>query len=546
MGSLNAIWSMVFECLQHLVAAVGTSSDQPGCFALNDHCLSNWVSQPLIGNEQPLLAASTLLPILSLDAGLVVLAGGILTGVAWWQRREQADRNQPDKRTDPIPVPDAAGAEQQSVSSQPPKSNPLTEVAPVGAAVKIASLEQQLRELTESLAKAHQDLARSQGVQHDFLANIGHELLSPMSTIAGMTDLALSETSNSTLRDYLLTAKDSARTLQKSLTEVLDYARIRAGDLVLAQRPFSLRELLDAALRGVVSGARARGLTLSSEISSEVPDLAWGDPARLRQVMEILIASAIKHAEHGGVVIRITAAELQRESFCARVEIGPNRGAAPIEPRAFVPFQPVADVSPRPFAQGLGLAIANELIEMFDGTLSVGSVSGPGSSYLFNVCLDRQTPANEQSVVIPGTNTSSVGFLSKSSLERRGRPLKVLVAEDTVANQKLLQSILRKFGHESSLACDGEEAVDMAAKQDFDLVLMDVQMPRMDGHQATTAIRDREQTQGQHVPIIAITAQADAANRDRCLEAGADAYLTKPFDVAELRDLIDRLCCPAT
>ncbi|MEN6494678.1 MAG: PocR ligand-binding domain-containing protein [Thermoguttaceae bacterium] len=377
-----------------------------------------------------------------------------------------------------------------------------------------------------------------------FLASMSHELRTPMNAIHGMTDLALGEPLPERVRDYLQTARESGDLLLHLLGEVLDLSRIEAGRFELEAAPFSPGQAVEQVVRSLQLRADEQGLRLACELAEDLPNLLVGDPLRLRQVLMNLVGNAIKFTPQGQVVVCVGVQERAAESVSLKFSVADTGiGIAPEhQQRIFAPFtQADASTTRRYGGSGLGLAISTKLVERMGGNIWLESQPDQGSTFYFTVTLPvaQPSPAGYESQ-LAGGNQASIELSTASS-----RVLRVLLAEDTPANQKLVRYVLGKRGHTVVVAQNGREALERLAAEDFDVVLMDVQMPEMDGFQATAGIRAMGSPRAQ-VPIIAMTAHAMKGDRDRCLAAGMDAYLSKPVNGHELIILVERLAGPTT
>ncbi|MGE5514461.1 MAG: ATP-binding protein [Bacteroidota bacterium] len=340
-----------------------------------------------------------------------------------------------------------------------------------------------------------------------FLANMSHELRTPLTGVLGMADLLGCTRLDGEQGQMLATIRTSAQTLLTVLDDVLDFSRLDAGELTLHATDLDLPRLVGDTMRLMRPAAVAKGLRLEEDVATNCPRWVRGDPARLQQVLFNLIGNAIKFTEQGAVTLRL---ETWGECVAFAVEdSGIGIDAATLA-RLFAPFTQADDSNTRRHGgAGLGLAIAKRLVSLMGGSLTATSTPGNGSQFRFSLFLPPgQAPAEAP----PMTDL---------------RPLRVLLAEDNPVNQTLLVQLLRKMGHTVTLAENGAQALELAADETFDVVLMDMQMPVMDGETATKLIRmlpgDRA-----NLPVVALTADAVQEHHDRYVAAGLTAFLTKP------------------
>jgi PAS domain S-box-containing protein len=374
--------------------------------------------------------------------------------------------------------------------------------------------------------------------KNEFLANVSHELRTPMNAIIGMVELAMvAGDSPAVIREYLKTASESAHVLLALMDDLLDLSRMERGYFEIDSRPFSLRLVIEGAVQTLSSRAHERGIELAYEIEADVPDQLNGDARRLRQVIMNLLGNGIKFTEQGEVVLRVSVED--RTDPAVQLLISVRDTGIGIsdydQAHVFLPFTQGDSSTTRRFAgSGLGLPICREIIEQMNGRIWLESKIGRGSTFYctprFQVLSDAKVCAEGQLDELRIPDPISVTPMA----------LRVLVAEDTPANQRVVRAILERRGHHVDIAHNGREAVDLHERTQYDVILMDIQMPTMDGLQATSAIRSLRKELAA-VPIIAMTAHAMRGDRERCLAAGMDGYIPKPIDSGRLVMAVEKL-----
>ena len=414
-------------------------------------------------------------------------------------------------------------------------------VAASGQECRFALIDISVRKKSEeAIHQAREAAEATARTKRQFLANMSHELRTPMSGILGMLQLSLEKELAPELRDYLETALNSARSLLRILNDILDTAKIEAGKLTIIEEPFSPRKCISEAFDFVTPELRRKGLDFSVSVTEDVPDKVVGDQMRLRQVLANLIGNAVKFTENGKISVRVaagaTTSDGKREFTFAVTDTGigiPDNKKALL----FQAFSQVDASSSRRYGgTGLGLVISSEIVKLMGGTISFESEEGVGSSFSFTIPLGEYLLESDPPLAVESP-TSKL-----ATPARQGDKVpRILLAEDDPANRKILGAMLKHANYNIDFAENGLKALEMWEKGGYDLVLMDVQMPGLDGFEATRAIREKERERGCHTIIVAMTAHARKEDEEVCLDAGMDAYLSKPIDFSKSLKLIGEL-----
>jgi len=379
--------------------------------------------------------------------------------------------------------------------------------------------------------------------KNEFIASISHEMRTPLNGVIGITDLLLDTPLDSEQRDQLMIVKSSGKALLGVINDILDFSKMDAGKLRMDAVPFSLREVLNDALQTLSFSARQKGLELNQNIEPGFPDSLIGDPARVRQILINLAGNAIKFTEHGAVKINVGQDFLRENSIGLHFSVEDTGIGIPLEKQSviFEAFtQADQSTSRRYGGTGLGLSICSRLVGMMSGRIWVESVVGRGSQFHFTAQFEvPRTAVGHDSPEVPAP---SIGVEAGQPLETSNASagLRILLAEDNDVNRLIAVKLLEKRGHAVITASNGRQAVEAFVADSVDLVLMDINMPEMDGLQATEAIRRKEAFSGTHVPIVALTASTLDTYTEECLKAGMDDFLTKPILPKALDEILSR------
>ncbi|MES2982396.1 MAG: ATP-binding protein [Verrucomicrobiota bacterium] len=397
----------------------------------------------------------------------------------------------------------------------------------------IANDVSELKRILEELSQARDEALASVRIKGRFLANMSHEIRTPMNGIIGIAEILSLTPLSTDQTDYLNTIRNSADLLMDIINTILDSSKIESGKMDFKHEQFDIRELIDGVFNVITGVAHMKNLAISHVIQPDVYPYLIGDDGRIRQVLTNILGNSLKFTEIGKIILTVSCIKRTENNTTLEFEIK-DTGIGISEhdlPHVFDPFRQADDTDTRKYGgTGLGLTICRQIVEALGGKIQAESIYGQGTTFRLHLDFDTFTPSD-----IPRkSNNNHEPARKDSSIPTQS--VRILVVEDNLVNQKIATLQLQKLGYLADVAGDGEKALLAIKENDYDLILMDCQMPVMDGFSATRKIRE---TQTKPIPIIAMTSNAMMSDREKCLSAGMDDYLSKPVTLNELKQMIE-------
>ena len=475
----------------------------------------------------------------------ILVVGGLMVLIALFMSRRLSQRI-----TEPIQaITEAADSMSRGDLNAKVLIETNDELSTLG--LSFNTMARNMRSLVEGAKEEARHAARAAEAKSAFLATMSHEIRTPLNGILGFSEELLHSGLNDAQREYAELGHGSGRALKNIIDSVLSYSQIEAGKSKIELAPFRLHTSVERTTGPIADVASLKGLEVTVTVDPDVPEVAIGSKIRFEKILQILIGNAVRFTESGRVSVRVSLEGGSAEEALVRTSVR-DTGVGLTEDQlalVFNPFMQVNQGANRSHGgSGLGLAIARDLAEQMGGTCDVQSEPGFGSTFWFTVAFglpSADEDSEEQAPALPSTDKpqTEAALPSRERIAwyneyREGK--RVLVVEDNPVNQKMATMLLRKAGLEYEVANNGQQALEVLEQSEFDLILMDCQMPVLDGFETTRRIRAKEADGEQHVPILALTANTMEGDRETCLEAGMDGFIGKPFTAEKLILALDR------
>ncbi len=423
----------------------------------------------------------------------------------------------------------------------------VPDLPPVEGGDEIGRLDEALRTMAETIAKRESELRfaldraeAASRAKSDFVATMSHEIRTPLNGVIGMSELLLESPLSERQRESAETIHTSSELLLGVINDILDFSKIDAGRLSLEYTEIAVEPLVRSVATLFSGQAQAKSIEIRAHVDAAVPQIVLGDELRLRQILVNLVGNAVKFTAAGSVTITVTAGAAERSPIPVTFAIADTGVGIRDEMRGilFEPFQQADMSNTRRFGgTGLGLSISRHLVTMMKGTIGVESVLGAGSVFSFTIPFEFSATASREPAAEAAPATGGLAMPKAAIAPRTER---VLLVEDNEINRRVAIRQLQRLGFQPQTAANGREALDAVERSPYDLIFMDLQMPVMDGFEATIELRRREGDSGQRVPIVAMTANALDEHREACLAAGMDDHVAKPATLGDLERVIGR------